>query len=1062
MGTAETSRGGEGDRHDPFVPALSHLLDFADRSVNAVMMADTAGRVVWVNEGFTRMTGYELSEIRGKKPGSVLQGPKTCRKQAAEMSRRVGLGEPFEMEVLNYAKDGRPYWVRIDCQPMRDDSGALTGFMAIESDVTHRKEREQELETLASRLEAATNGTGLGVWEYDVRRDVLVWDRSMFELYEIEPSGFDGNFQSWCDRVHPEDLGPVEERFRRACREGSAFRANFRVLTRGGGVRHIEAAATVERSDSGEPVRVVGINRDVTASVETRRALKDSEQFALGAINALTAQIAVLDASGRIQMVNEAWRCFVFDRLGDTLAGVGEEYLAVHARLCGCGERDAELMALGVGGVLSGQRTEFVHSYECHTPAEQRWFTLRVTPFPGEQDRRVVVAHEDVTEQTRVELRLRQARTLQEEMGQIANIGGWELPLDTMRPVWSKQVCAIHEVPEGYVPSLDEALNFYAPEARPLIIEAVQRAMDTGERWDLTLPLVTATGRRIWVRSIGQAKSDGDRCVALMGAFQDVTDRKSAQDLAETLQDRLKILVEHTPAAVAMFDAEMRYLVASRGWYEAYDLEGETIIGRSHYAVFPDIPEQWKEFHQRALAGETLWLDRDRFERETGEAVWLRWRLEPWHTETGAIGGLVMFTEDITEQIEHEQTLASAKEAAEIASQSKTEFLANMSHEIRTPMAAILGYSDLLAEMPPEAGAADRLEVIGTIRRNGEHLLAIINDILDISKIEAGKMTVENLPCKLSRLVQEVHELMLVRAQTKSLEIKIVQETPLPREIRTDPLRLRQILINLLGNAVKFTDAGEVVLRVGASERAGRVELKIDVEDTGIGMSRAQVESLFTAFTQADQSTTRRYGGAGLGLHISQRLAGMLNGRVSCRSTLGAGSVFTLTLDCAAIEGAEWTEVLPLGGASVNRAAAGRDARARGCPALHGRRVLLAEDGPDNQVLLAQLITRAGAEVVVAENGLRAIEVFEAAVRDGAPFDLVVMDMQMPEVDGYEATRRLRARGVRTPIVALTAHAMAGDRERCLDAGCDDYATKPIERGPLIAMCQRAVDAVPS
>ena len=370
-----------------------------------------------------------------------------------------------------------------------------------------------------------------------------------------------------------------------------------------------------------------------------------------------------------------------------------------------------------------------------------------------------------------------------------------------------------------------------------------------------------------------------------------------------------------------------------------------------------------------------------------------------------------------------------------------------MSHEIRTPLTAILGYADLLRE---DAGgpmdASQRAETIETIRAAGTHLLTIINDILDLSKIEAEKMTVEAVETPLVRIVGDVTNLLLPRATGKGVSLMATVQTPVPEQILCDPTRLRQILMNLIGNATKFTEAGSVSISLAIATVNQSDHLVVGVEDTGPGMSREQAERLFAAFGQADSTTTRKYGGTGLGLTISRRLARLMGGDVRLRwSTPGKGSCFELTLplilagqprmltslDSASHQSTE----LPTPGAKLSG------------------RILLAEDGLDNQRLIAFHLRRAGAMVDVAVNGKIALEMLEAQSVARTPYDLLVTDMQMPEMDGYTLARTLRERGSTIAIVALTAHAMAEDRDKCLSSGCDDYASKPIDRDQLIATC---------
>jgi PAS domain S-box-containing protein len=405
--------------------------------------------------------------------------------------------------------------------------------------------------------------------------------------------------------------------------------------------------------------------------------------------------------------------------------------------------------------------------------------------------------------------------------------------------------------------------------------------------------------------------------------------------------------------------------------------------------------------------------------------------------------------------------LENAKLAAEDASRSKSEFLANMSHEIRTPMTAILGFADMLAtEGQADGKSATQLEWISTIRRNGEHLLSIINDILDLSKIEAGRMSVEATEVRPGSLITDVLRLMNISARAKGLSLSAEFDGPLPSRVSSDPLRLRQILVNLVGNAIKFTASGSVTIRAGYDQ--GTSTLRFSVTDTGIGLTPEQRARLFGAFVQADTSTTRRYGGTGLGLRISKRLAEMLGGDITVASTPGLGSRFTLVVRAAKLNDSVLSETFLTGQLPELAPLA---APADPLLPLADVSVLLADDGEDNRRLITFYLVKAGATVTTVANGRLALEALtvdgsvSGALAEPPRFDLLLTDMQMPELDGYETARRLRALGSRLPILALTACAMTGDAKRCIAAGCDAYASKPIDRVALIETCRSVLAA---
>lgn len=411
--------------------------------------------------------------------------------------------------------------------------------------------------------------------------------------------------------------------------------------------------------------------------------------------------------------------------------------------------------------------------------------------------------------------------------------------------------------------------------------------------------------------------------------------------------------------------------------------------------------------------------------------------------QTGVFGGQPVFVAiilDITERRKLEESLRRSQEESLAANRAKSDFLANMSHEIRTPMTAILGYSELLMDSDLDSELRDN--AVLTIHRNGKHLLGIINDILDLSKVESGKLELEILKVNPVEILQDVRNLLSVKASERANDLRLELLGEIPESILSDPTRIKQTVLNLVGNAIKFTKNGTVSI-VAECNRLSE-QLIIHIKDTGIGISEEGVNRLFQPFSQADSSTTRKFGGTGLGLAISRKIARLLGGDISVQSEEGKGSCFTLTL-CTG----------PLGdvrmashGQSPTTVRSNADSSNGQVAKLAGR-ILLVEDSPDNQRLFSFVLQKAGAEVLIANNGKEAVEL--ALNSDPLqPFGIILMDMQMPIMDGYEATAALRKHGYRGQIVALTANAMKGDIDRCLEAGCDAFLPKPIDRSTFL------------
>ncbi|MBN1489548.1 MAG: response regulator, partial [Phycisphaerae bacterium] len=530
----------------------------------------------------------------------------------------------------------------------------------------------------------------------------------------------------------------------------------------------------------------------------------------------------------------------------------------------------------------------------------------------------------------------------------------------------------------------------------------------------------------------------------------EIVEREKTERALRESEDKFRNMVKCSPMGTYLYqleeDGRLVLIDANPAAAQHTGIDNDAVIGKTIEQAFPSLANtEASDRYRAAAATGKPWQTQNMV--YTHDTMTRAYDVHAFQTSPGRMA--VMFL-DVTDRTRAQEELHRAKEAAEAANRSKSEFLANMSHEIRTPMTAILGFADVLLEhgnidhAPPE-----RVEAAQTIKRNGEYLLNIINDILDLSKIEADKMTVERVRCSPHHIVTEVAALIRVRADAKWLTFDVESVGSIPETIETDPTRLRQILINVVGNAIKFTDAGSVRLTLQCVSNTPEPCLQFDVIDTGLGMSDEQLAQLFQPFTQADVSTTRKFGGTGLGLTISRRLAQMLGGDVTVMETRpGAGTHFRITVTTGPLD-----EVQMLDGPSFvadTAEPAPEPAVGEGTLVLQGCRILLVEDGPDNQRLIAHLLKKAGATVTVAGNGKAGVDVALAARNEAMAFHVILMDMQMPVMDGYQATETLRQKGFAGPIIALTAHAMEGDREGCLEVGCNAYVAKPINRQELI------------
>ncbi|KAA5543265.1 response regulator [Roseiconus nitratireducens] len=542
-------------------------------------------------------------------------------------------------------------------------------------------------------------------------------------------------------------------------------------------------------------------------------------------------------------------------------------------------------------------------------------------------------------------------------------------------------------------------------------------------------------------------------CLSSFLLFQLYLKKMLAQlDPAKTVPKRVRTALDSLAEGLLVLDRHERIVLANQSFAEWLRRDAESLLGIQADSLNWDFDENsetspWTEAMngESVVAGKMIELTAADDTRRT-----LMANASPVLGHEGQCKGVLVSFDDVTQLEETKRDLTIAKRMADEANQAKSDFLARMSHEIRTPMNAILGYTDVLRR-GFDSNENDRQEYLDTIHQSGEHLLALINDILDLSKVEAGQMELQMERCSPYALIKEVVSLLRPKADEKGINLEFRCEGAFPETILGDAVRLRQTIVNLVGNAIKFTERGgvEVLARLESrdtdatkdDEKHSGTFLAIDVIDTGIGISREALHKVFDPFAQADTSITRRFGGTGLGLAISHQLATAMGGGISVQSEEGHGTTFTLRVAVDSID-----ELVLVDAAQLQQTRQSIGAPATRMERLPGCRVLVADDGSPNRKLIRLVLGKAGAEVVTVCDGRQAVD--HAAKQE---FDLILMDMQMPVMDGYTATRELRARGYAGPIIALTANAMQGDREKCFAAGCTGFVAKPIKIDVLIA-----------
>lgn len=515
--------------------------------------------------------------------------------------------------------------------------------------------------------------------------------------------------------------------------------------------------------------------------------------------------------------------------------------------------------------------------------------------------------------------------------------------------------------------------------------------------------------------------------------------RERARQLA-TLQlesfNRYRHLADAIPQIIWKFHPSGTLEYCNRLWceYSGLTLEQSSGMGWQSVVHPDDLPELLVKCDEARSHGLTLETELRLLRQSDNSYRWHMFRGVPEFQMTGEVGSWIVTNTDIEDRKIIERDLIRAKEESLAASEAKSAFLANMSHEIRTPLGIVLGFAELLAD--PTMPIEERRNCLGTVKKNGELLSRLIGDVLDLSKVEAGHLQIETTQVSLPDFLGMAMQSFRHQASDKGILLSMKLDTPIPVTIESDPMRLRQILFNIVGNAIKFTHAGKVEVNV----RLEGELLRITVSDEGVGITPAQAMKLFQPFIQADNSTTRKFGGTGLGLSLARKLARKMGGDVVLgESAPNRGSTFEITVGTGPLDGVRLIE-------HFNGEKPAVVATAKAGPRLEGVRVLVVEDAPENQMLLQHFLAIAGATVKVADNGQEGVQ--KALAEE---FDVVLMDIQMPVLDGYQATRQLRSRAYNKPILALTAHALKEERDRCLAAGCNDHLTKPLNREELLS-----------
>lgn len=653
---------------------------------------------------------------------------------------------------------------------------------------------------------------------------------------------------------------------------------------------------------------------------------------------------------------------------------------------------------------------------------------------------------EEIAARTVVEEELAQSEQELRLALNAGQMGVWEWDFASGMLRLDERMRAIWGFPPDLVETSSEAMFARVhPDDLQNLQDRLDAAVTMREQYSCEFRVIFDDKSVRWLDASGIVlHNDQGQPVRMVGMNFDTTKRRESDEHLR-LNNRALEAATNGILITTATDPDCRIVYANRGFELLTGYSAEEVLGKNCEFLLGPLTEHndVANIRNALILRQSCHVTLQNY-RKDGTAFWNELRISPLRDDRGTVTHFVGVMSDATERKQFEESLRLAQLQAESANQAKSAFLANMSHEIRTPLTAVLGCADTLY---PRVADDEQREMVQMIRNQGQMLLGILNDVLDLSKIEAGKLEIHQQPCALHTVIEEVRSLFQPLATDRGIELITHYPKRMPRKITTDSLRVRQILINLVGNAVKFTERGKVTIQVLPLDPQKPDIIRVEVRDTGVGIPQEKLRHIFTAFNQEHRHLSQKYGGTGLGLTICQRLVELLHGRIYAESELGKGSCLSFELPITSGEAAELAS-----SAEMIRSDQLQIQQHESSIIQIPLRVLVAEDTRSIQFLIRRMLEDIKAKVTLVNDGQEALDLLLRYPPGSEPFDLILMDMQMPVLNGFETTAKLRSLGYTLPIVALTAAALQGDRERCLQAGCNEYLPKPLDRQQLFIL----------
>lgn len=1003
----------------------------ASQSGQVIWEIDRNGLYTYISPTVENVLGYQPYELINKVHYYDLH-PEAGRetfKESTLADLKAG-NSVNEFENVAVHKNGQWVWLNTSGQAIFDAAGQVVGYRGVDNDISARKRIEQTLQQSEERWRSVLEGTDQGVWDWDAQTDKVYFSVKWKQMLGYDEAEITDRLSEWKDRIHPEDRTTVIADLQ-AHLDGTTdfYESTHRMLCKDGHYKWVlDRGRVIKRDEKGQPQRVVGTHTDVDKQYQEKHRLDRIAKNVPGMIYQF-----VIYEDGR--------SAFPYSSSGmRDLYQVDPEQVINDASLVFEKIHPDDLDHIHASIQKSKQNLSIWHQeFRVCLSGRQIWVEGQATP--SKQTDNSVVWYgfsQDVTERKQNQQNLLESQKRLNKAQEIAKIGSWELDLSSNSLTWSDEIFHILELPPQSIdPTYEFFLDKVHPEDKVMFERAYKDSIEQQTKYEVNHRLLMPDGRVKWMREMGEHEyAPNGEPIRSNGTMQDITQHVEIETKLKLSQSQYQDIVESHPYYISRYLPDASLLFVNKALADFFGLTPDTMHGMVWIKFLDKIqqPMAWQSL-KNCTPDEPSQNFVCSLYRKDGSIRSVRWHHRAFFDDKGNVSHFQSVGFDITEQLEAEAAIKRARQQAEAADRAKSEFLANMSHEIRTPMNAILGLSELA--LNEEISGITRNQ-LNKILQSGRSLLGVLNDILDFSKIESGHLSIEIRPFWFDGVLDQLSSLFSDAAKQKGIRLVWDVQSTLAQAYKGDELRLRQILMNLLSNAIKFTPRGEVRLKIELDNQARELApnqtwLKFSVIDSGIGMTPIQQANLFKPFSQADNTITRQHGGSGLGLVISQRIAqAMGSPGIIIDSQPGEGSCFYFAMP---FEICSEEEVRELSQSMIQLSIQKKS--------LSGE-ILLVEDNIINQEIALHMLRNMGLNVQVAQNGQEALDL----VKD-QNFDAILMDIQMPVMDGYQATRAIREFDQRTPIIALTAAAMIEDRSKALASGMNAHLGKPIDTAQL-------------